>query len=422
MRVVSTQAGIDVAIVGGGAAGLATGIFIGRAAPGRRVVVLDGARTPGAKILVSGGSRCNVTNTTVTERDFNTGRPAIVRNVLRAFPAAAAVAFFRDLGVGLHEEALGKLFPDSNRSRDVLDALLRGLAAAGGHLRSGHRVHTVTRTTDGTSFDLATSQGPIRCTRVVLATGGLSLPKTGSDGGGYALARTLGHTIVDTTPALVPLCFAPGTSMAWQRDLSGISHPAALRVTSDGRTPTAIGGALLWTHFGVSGPAVLDVSRHWLRYRLEGREARIGANLIGTTFEAAEAQWASMTSSRPRQAVVNAVASLVPAAVAAAAVAHAGVPPHHTLADLPRAGRRAVLHALTDWPLPIADSRGYNHAEVTAGGVPLEEINPSTMESRLAPGVHFVGEILDVDGRLGGFNFQWAWSSAHVAATGIARL
>jgi predicted Rossmann fold flavoprotein len=291
---------------------------------------------------------------------------------------------------------------------------------AGAELRTNHRVHGVMRASGPEGgFDLSTSQGPLRCRRVVLASGGLSLPKTGSDGGGYDIAKRLGHSIVPTTPALVPLCF-DREAAAWHGPLSGVSQPVHLRVVSTGRSASNIDGAMLWTHFGISGPAVLDASRHWLRHRLEGREASLRANVLGETFEVAEAQWMANAAARPRQTVVNAIAALVPAAVAEAVMTHAGVSGARILADLPRDDRRALLHTLTDWPLPVVNSRGYNYAEVTAGGVDLPEINPATMESRITPGLHFVGEVLDVDGRLGGFNFQWAWSSAFVVGRGLA--
>jgi predicted Rossmann fold flavoprotein len=416
-KAVTDRSDIDIVVIGAGAAGLATAIFAGRTRPGCRVVVFDGARTPGAKILVSGGSRCNVTNSRVTERDFNGGRPGIIRKILREFPASATVDFFRDLGVGLHEEPLGKLFPDSNRSRDVLEALLRGVASAGAQVRPSHRVHLVTRESDGL-FTVTTSQGPVRCRRVVVATGGLSLPKTGSDGLGYDIARRFGHSIVPTTPALVPLCFDRDAG-SWNAGLSGVSLPSHLRVVSAGQPAVNVAGSMLWTHFGISGPAALDVSRHWLRHRLEGRSAEVRANILGDSFEAAERRWIATAATRPRQTVVNAVAALVPGAVADAVVAYTGVNGAGILADLPRQARRALLHTLTDWPLPVVDSRGYSYAEVTAGGVSLPEINPATMESRITPGLYFVGEVLDVDGRLGGFNFQWAWSTAHVAGRAV---
>ena len=193
----------DIAVVGAGAAGLAAAIFIRRFNQDRSVVLLDGAQRPGAKILVSGGSRCNVTNIVVTERDFWGGRPAIIRRVLRAFPVADTVAFFREIGIALHEEANGKFFPDSNRARDVLDALLREGDRAGVTLAPGHRVLGVNQSNG--QFTVVTSAGELRADTVVLATGGKSLPKSGSDGAGYEMAKRLGHTIVPTTPALAPL-------------------------------------------------------------------------------------------------------------------------------------------------------------------------------------------------------------------------
>src|SRR5262245_46166740 len=182
---------IDVAVVGAGAAGLASAIFARRHRAGGRVVAFDGARKPGAKILVSGGGRCNVTNTVVTERDFRGGNPNVVRQVLRAFPVADTVDFFREIGVSLHEEEHGKLFPDSNRAQTVLGALLAEAERCGVELRWGTRVHAVTR--EGEGFRLETGAGPVPARRVVLATGGLSLPKSGSDGAGYGMAHHLGH-------------------------------------------------------------------------------------------------------------------------------------------------------------------------------------------------------------------------------------
>src|SRR5437667_422630 len=193
----------DVAIVGAGAAGLATAIFTRRQNRSRSVVLIEAARKPGAKILVSGGGRCNVTNTIVSERDFWGGRPTIVRRILRAFTVAETCAFFAALGVSLHEEPGGKLFPDTNRARDVLNALLAEAGRVGVRVSGDHRVHGLSR--DRETFLLSTSQGIVAATRIVLATGGQSLPKSGSDGAGYDLVRALGHAIVPTTPALAPL-------------------------------------------------------------------------------------------------------------------------------------------------------------------------------------------------------------------------
>ena len=210
-------------IVGAGAAGLSTAIFTRRANPKLTVRLLDGAAKPGAKILVSGGARCNVTNAVVTEADYWGGKRTLIRRVLAKLPVPRTIEFFRELGVPLKEEHTGKLFPVSDRSRDVLEALLGAARAVGVRLSPSTRVHDVAAGPAG--FTLHTSQGPLSAGRVVLATGGLSLPKTGSDGGGFHIARRLGHTIVPTTPALVPLLLDDRSPHV---PLSGVAHDVEL--------------------------------------------------------------------------------------------------------------------------------------------------------------------------------------------------
>ena len=285
----------DIAVVGAGAAGLATAIFIRRLDPSRSVTLLDGAARPGAKILVSGGSRCNVTNVSVTERDFWGGKSTIVRRVLRGFPVADTVAWFASLGVPLHEEEHGKLFPDSNRSRDVLDALMRDLQSSGAVLREGTRITDVTR--EAGAFQLHTSDGVLDAGVVVLATGGQSLPKTGSDGAGLGIARRLGHSIVPTTPALVPLTLDVASAPGAQ----GVAQDVELSVWIDDALAARLSGALLWTHFGVSGPVVLDASRHWLRAQLDARPVRLTINLCpGGRFDQVDAHLSALAAIRPR--------------------------------------------------------------------------------------------------------------------------
>jgi len=406
----------DIAIVGAGAAGLATAIFIRRLNPSRSVLLLDGAARPGAKILVSGGSRCNVTNVAVSERDFAGGRPPIIRRILRAFSPADTVAWFTSLGVPLHEEAHGKLFPDSNRSRDVLAALLREADASGVVLEAPSRVNRVAPANG--RFTLETVRGTLDAGVVVMATGGLSLPKTGSDGGGLEIARRLGHTIVPTTPALVPLTSADDQI---HEALTGVAQDVDIAAWIDGGIAERIRGALLWTHFGVSGPAVLDVSRHWLRARLEQRDARLTINFApGESFDSLDRTWTQQAEERPRASLHSTLARMIPASVATAVLRQLGVDAATALTDLSRTSRRRLTHALVEWPLSVTGSRGYNYAEATAGGVALDEIDPATMASRRCPGLYLVGEMLDVDGRIGGFNFQWAWSSARVAARALA--
>ncbi len=404
-----------IAIVGAGAAGLATAIFAARRGAPGPIVVFDGAAQPGAKILVSGGSRGNVTNATVTEADFSGAPPHLVRRVLRAFGVAETVAFFREIGVTLHEEEHGKLFPDANRSRVVLQALLDEAAHRGVVLRAGERVRAVEPS--GTGFVVGTARGEVRAARVVLATGGLSLPKTGSDGEGLRMAEALGHSIVPTTPALVPLVLAG----SFHVPLSGVAHEVELVVRADGRTIDRRTGSLLWTHFGVSGPVVLDVSRAWLRARLEGRGSTLEANLLpGRDLAAAEGDLVRLSAASPRLTVARALSQWLPAAVAEAVSREAGLA-ETPLGRLRREERRALVRGLVSRTLPVVESRGYGFAEATAGGVPLAEVDTRTMASRRRTGLFLVGEMLDVDGRIGGFNFQWAWSSAWVAAGGLSR-
>jgi hypothetical protein len=407
----------DVLVVGGGAAGLATAIFTARAAAGLRVAVLDGARTIGAKILVSGGSRCNVTNRVVTERDFWGASPRLIAHVLRAFPAARAARFFEELGVALREEEDGKLFPDSNRSRTVLDALLLDASRRGVPIATGARVVAVRH--DAATFVAECVDGrTFRARAVVLATGGRSLPKSGSDGFGYQLAGSFGHSCVPTTPALAPLI----VNGRMHEALAGVSLPAALTLRVADARLVRLEGSLLWTHFGVSGPLPLNLSRHWHRARLEGQAAEVRLSLLpGETFESLGRRLLEEAAARPRAQIATVLGGWVPQAVAETWLARSGLDRETTMAHLSREDRRRLAHALLDSPLDVQDSRGYAYAEVTAGGVPLDEIDTASMESRRQRGLYLVGEMLDVDGRLGGFNFQWAWSSGWVAGQALAR-
>ncbi len=400
-------------VVGAGAAGLATAIFTRRLHPGSPVILLDGAARPGAKILVSGGGRCNVTNSVVTDADFWGGRRTVIRRVLRGLTVADTIAFFREIGISLHEEPLGKLFPDSGKARDVLNALVNEAARCGVRLVAGARVTDVDRA-DGL-LRVRTNDFDVRAKHVVLATGGRSLPKSGSDGAGYEIARHLGHTIVPTTPGLVPLELESGAH-PMHRELTGVSHDAEMTLWVNGAVELRLTGSLLWTHFGVSGPVVLDMSRHWLR----NPGARLTLNFCpGRTFDDVDRWWTGRASARPQTTVSTQLATIVPASVANALLERTRIDAAATLAHFSRDDRRRLAHALIEWPLDVKGDRGYNFAEVTAGGVSLDEIDPATMQSRVCPGLFLVGEILDVDGRIGGFNFQWAWSSARVAAAAL---
>jgi predicted Rossmann fold flavoprotein len=252
---------------------------------------------------------------------------------------------------------------------------------------------------------------------VVLATGGRSLPKTGSDGAGYALAIALGHTVTPQTPALVPLVLEDG----FHRGLSGVAVEVELSIHRTSH-PLRLRGPMLFTHFGVSGPVVLDASRHWCQDRARGSDCAIHVSFFpGSDFATAEAWLLEAARRSPSALLRGKLTERLPTSLAEALLARAGAAPDTRLGRLPRDVRRKLLTELLEWRLPVRESRGYNVAEVTAGGVPLSELNPATMESRRTAGLFLVGEILDVDGRLGGFNFQWAWSSAWAAAGGLAR-
>ncbi len=394
---------------------MALSVFVKRLRPDWRVLTVDGARTLGSKLLVTGGGRCNLTHREVSETDFEGGSRAIVRKVLRAHGVAATTAFFHDIGVDLEEEPGGKLFPRSGRARAVLDALVREMGRRGVETIPGQRVIEIRRLDHG--FDLHTPAGAIRARRVALATGGQALPSSGSDGSGFRLAQGLGHTIVTPTPALVPLCLAGHE----HERLAGVSVGVELTVLCDGQRARRVAGSLLFTHRGVSGPAVLDVSRHFLRAEVDGRRPRLRACFLpGGDFSSAERRLLALAAAHPRSSLTGALSQLVPAALARVLVETVGLDGARRMAQLGREDRRLLVASLVDWAVPVSGSCGYGQAEVTAGGVSLAEVDGGTLQSRLCPGLFFAGEVLDVDGRLGGFNLQWAWSSAWVAARGVA--
>jgi hypothetical protein len=427
----------DIAIIGAGAAGLAAAIFAGETAraaeQSRKIALLDSAKRIGAKILVSGGGRCNVTHETIQPDDFN-GSRHIVRNVLAAFDEKATVRWFASLGVSLKREETGKLFPVSDSARTVLEALLRRCAELGISVLTQHRVqglaflpgdvearHAVPlqegqpqRAAPTMSMFLVHhEQGALRARRVIMATGGRSLPRTGSDGSGWEIVRRLGHTVTDTYPALVPLVLRDDMFHA---ALSGVSLQVELSTFANGKRIDRRVGSLLWTHFGVSGPVVLDASRHWIIARASGHTAELRCNFFpGRSFEHVEKLLIDTAHVRPRVSVGKTLEEYFPARFVTALVRWAAIDPAVVLSQLPRAQRRTLVHALTNFSLPVVQERGWNFAEVTAGGVPLQEINFRTLESRKVPGLYLIGEMLDCEGRIGGFNFQWAWATGYLA-------
>jgi predicted Rossmann fold flavoprotein len=407
----------DVAVVGAGAAGLAASIFAAETAAkrdrSRRIVLLDGAKTIGAKILISGGGRCNVTHALLTPTDFF-GNRRIIKNVLAAFSVEHTVKWFASLGVELKREETGKLFPVTDKARTILTALVNRCGELGVAICPDHRVTDIERSDASEArFVLHHTRGTVYVKNVILATGGRSIPKSGSDGYGYELARQLGHGVTAVVPALVPLILE---ETMFNEHLSGLSHNVTLTSVVEDRVVDRRTGSLLWTHFGISGPVVMDASRFWTLGHEQGKIVEVYGNfLIGQSREQAKSWFMEQSMDNPRRSLVKTCAQQVPERLARALCSHIGCDPETAVAQLPRTERDRLLATLTTFNFQVKHDRGWNYAEVTAGGVPLEEINFQTMESKLVPGLYLIGEILDCDGRIGGFNFQWAWATGFLA-------
>lgn len=406
----------NVAIIGGGAAGLAAAIAAGACNQDVRISLLDGARSLGAKILVSGGGRCNVTHDGVTPKDFF-GNRHIVRNILAAFSVEETIAWLTSVGIELKREETGKMFPVTDKARTVLDALLTRARDSGIAVCLDHRVSEVVRS--GPGFEVRHTHGLLHADRLILATGGRSLPKTGSDGFGYRLARSLGHHVTPTVPALVPLLLH--RSM-FHTTLSGLSQIVALTTLVDGREVDRRTGSLLWTHFGISGPVVMDASRFWTLATNQGVRVDLYGNFVPDRSSEALKEWfIRQTVEHPKRSLARTLSLLVPDRFTESLCRYCSCDPQIILAQVARTDRDRLLNALTRFRFPTEGDRGWNFAEVTAGGVPLEEIDYRTMESKLLPGLYLAGELLDCDGRIGGFNFQWAWTTGRLAGQAATR-
>src|SRR5262245_10372511 len=412
----------DIAVVGAGAAGLAASIFAAETTvngdPTQRIVLLDGVKKIGAKILVSGGGRCNVTHEVVTATDYF-GNRRIIKNVLAAFPVKQTVMWFASLGVELKCEETGKLFPVTDNARTVLNALLDRCHELNVAIRPEHRVTSIERR-DGSGFGfiLHHTQGTMYVKKVILATGGRSIPKSGSDGFGYELARRLSHRVTTTVPALVPLVL---DDRMFHTTLSGLSQEVELTTMVNGKETDRRTGSLLWTHFGISGPVVMDASRFWTIGHQQGKTVEVYGNFLpGQTQEQAKSWFMEQVTDNPRRSLLKTWAQQIPERCTETLCAHTGCDPKAAVAQLLREDRGRLLTAVTKFKCAVKHDRGWNYAEVTAGGVPLEEVNFRTMESKLVPGLYLIGESLDCDGRIGGFNFQWAWATGFLAGRAVS--
>ncbi|KAA2213063.1 BaiN/RdsA family NAD(P)/FAD-dependent oxidoreductase [Teichococcus oryzae] len=383
----------DAVILGAGAAGLMCALRAGQR--GRRVLVLDHAREAGAKILISGGGRCNFTNTgTVPERFFS-NNPHFAKSALRRYTPADFLALVEKHRIAWHEKTLGQLFCDGS-ARQIVAMLLAECAAAGVEVRLGHRVTDVSR---ADRFRVDTDRGAFAAPALVLATGGLSIPKMGATGLSLDIACRFGLPLTETRPALVPLTFAE-EMLALMRPLSGVALPAVARIGK-----LAFPEAVLFTHRGLSGPAVLQISSAWR----EGGEIRLDL-LPGRDADAA---LLAAKRARPRAEPRTALAELLPQRLAQALAA--AQLPDRILAEQTDKDLRRLGAMLGDWRLTPSGTEGYAKAEVMLGGVDTAALSSQTLGAKAVPGLHVVGEAVDVTGWLGGYNFQWAWASGWCA-------
>jgi len=429
----SSPLSYDVIVAGAGAAGL---LAATRAAErGLRTLLLEKNRKPGAKILMSGGTRCNITqNTDVRGIIAAYGKQGrFLHSALAALGPAELVALLEAEGVATKIEETGKIFPVSDKASDVLAALMRRLERSGCMLALGEPLVELKRADD--RFQLVTPSRTIGVEKVIITTGGKSYPGCGTTGDGYAWLAAMGHTIVPPRPALTPVT----TDAAWVAELKGVTIPdVAVRVVeateysvpstqypvhgrasgkSDGALASAR-GSFLFTHFGLSGPVVLDVSRA-ITGHPEPKSLLLECDFVpGMRMEALDEELRRQCAADGKKQIVGIVARLVPRRLAEALTAILGLAEKQA-AQLTATERRSLVAALKQTRIPVSGTRGFKKAEVTAGGVSLGEVDSSTMQSKLVAGLYLAGEILDLDGPIGGYNFQAAFSTGWLAGSSV---
>ncbi|MCD9086846.1 NAD(P)/FAD-dependent oxidoreductase [Stenotrophomonas sp. SY1] len=384
----------DVLVIGAGAAGLMCALTAGQR--GRIVQVIDHANKVGKKILMSGGGRCNFTNTGTTAANFISANPHFCKSALARYTPGDFIEMVERHGIAYHEKELGQLFCDIS-SKQIVRMLLDECAAAGVQIRTDCGVQDIERGADG--FRVRTAQGLFHCASLVIATGGLSIPSMGASGFGYEVARRFGHEVLPTRAGLVPLTLS-GKHQERFAELSGVALPVEARCNGQ-----SFRNFMLLTHRGISGPAILQISSYWQ----PGDDLRL--DLLPD--HDAEHWLREMKRDRGASELRTVLSEVMPRRLAVRLC-------EQWLKDKPvrQLDERDLLAAanlLSDFPLVASGTEGYRTAEVTLGGVETRKVSSSTMESQLVPGLHFIGEVLDVTGWLGGYNFQWAWASGHAA-------
>ncbi|WP_428425089.1 NAD(P)/FAD-dependent oxidoreductase [Methylibium sp.] len=395
----------DVVVIGAGAAGLFCAGIAGQR--GLRVLLIDHAEKVAEKIRISGGGRCNFTNRETGPAHFLSENPAFCRSALARYTPRDFIALVQHHRIAWHEKHKGQLFCDES-SEDIIALLLRECEAGAVTRWQPCRVEAVQQA--GRGFELDTDRGAVRAGRVVVATGGLSIPKIGASDFGYRLARQFGHRVVEPRPALVPLSF---DAAAWApfAALAGLSLEVTVS-TGRGKGAGRFVEDLLFTHRGLSGPAVLQISSYWQAGTPIELDLAPGQNLAASLLEA---------KMHSRRQLGNELATRLPARLAEAWCAPLGDLTTRAMPEVRDKDLTTLAASLQHWTLEPAGTEGFRKAEVTAGGVDTRELSSQTMESRRVPGLHFIGEVVDVTGWLGGYNFQWAWASAHACAQACAK-
>ena len=428
----------DVAILGAGAAGLCAAI---RAAErGRSVVLLEKNRRPGVKILMSGGTRCNLTNARGL-RDlrvisgpidpvYDPSQAEGARSIqaafgvggkflgpsLRALSCERSVELFEAEGVRTKVEGNGKVFPLSDKALDVVNALVARLSRTAAETRLNSGVIEVRAEEDGSGFTVRTATDSIRAARVIVAVGGQSYPGAGTCGDGYGVARGFGHSIVEPRPALVPIRVDP----SWVPELKGLTMPDVVASIRQNGGPPLLERreAMLFAHFGLTGPAILDVSRAVARH--DGPDQLdLAIDLVPDTRADELDRYFQAAGRSGRRSVAALMPEALPRRLAEAVLVASGIPANRVGPDLSRTERQSLVAGIKGLRLPVTGTLGFAKAEVTSGGVALDEVDPKTLESRRQPGLHFAGEVLDLDGLIGGYNFQAAWSMGWLAGDSV---
>ncbi|MCF1469146.1 aminoacetone oxidase family FAD-binding enzyme [Agrobacterium vitis] len=385
---------VDVVVIGAGAAGMMAAIRAGQR--GRSVAVLDHAKAPGEKIRISGGGRCNFTNIHAAPKDYISANPHFAKSALARFTPADFIAMVERHRIGWHEKTLGQLFCDDS-AKDIIRMLLEEMRAAGARLHLQTDIRAVEKALDG--FRVETSEGTITCQSLIIATGGKSIPKMGATGFAYRLAEQFGVGLVETRPALVPLTLEPGL-LEELAPLSGMAVDALVR-----HGKTEFREALLFTHRGLSGPAILQISSYWR----EGEAITLSLQPELDFLDLLK----TARRDNGRQAVQTVLGQYLPKRLAQYWTERHGL--EKPLADLSDKVLAGIADALRNWQIKPAGSEGYRTAEVTLGGIDTQALDSKTMQAKAVQGLYFIGEAVDVTGWLGGYNFQWAWASGHAA-------